>query len=187
MLIPTIVAAFLLLPSTYAATLTFNWNVGWVSVSPDGFRRPAIGINGQWPCPTITATLGDTIIVNVVNNLGNETTGIHWHGMHQSGMHGMLLTLRSMLTTTGTNFMDGPTGVTQCPIPPGGNYTYNFLVRSKAPRRAFVNTHLARSMHRERSGIILTTADNIQMDYVDHSSSKIRGHLLLSNTAAKLS
>jgi FtsP/CotA-like multicopper oxidase with cupredoxin domain len=25
--------------------------------------------------------------------------------------------------------MDGPTGVTQCPIPPGGTFTYDFVVR----------------------------------------------------------
>lgn len=26
------------------------------------------------------ANLGDTIVVNVVNSLGNETVGIHFHG-----------------------------------------------------------------------------------------------------------
>ena len=38
------------------------------------------GINGQFPCPTIEANVGDTIVVNVVNQLGNETMGIHFHG-----------------------------------------------------------------------------------------------------------
>lgn len=36
----------------YAATVTYNWNVTWVSVSPDGFRRPAIGINGTLNSPS---------------------------------------------------------------------------------------------------------------------------------------
>ena len=167
---PTIVAAFFLLPSIYAATLTFNWNVGWVSVNPDGFRRPAIGINGQWPCPTITATLGDTIIVNVVNNLGNETTGIHWHGMHQSGMYGMLLTLRTMLNHYRNKLHGRANRCHAVPNTAWWELHIQFPRTLKGARRAFVNTHLARSMHRELSGIILTTADSILMDCVDHSS-----------------
>jgi iron transport multicopper oxidase len=72
------------------------------------------GINGQWPCPPIEVNLGDTIVVNLVNLLGNETTGIHFHGQSQ----------------TGTNTMDGPSGVNQCAIPPGGTFTYSFTVRT---------------------------------------------------------
>ena len=72
----------------------------------------SLGINGQWPCPPIEVNLGDTIVVNVVNQLGNETTGIHFHGQRQAG----------------TNTMDGPSGVNQCSIPPGGSFTYSFTV-----------------------------------------------------------
>ncbi|KAE9369327.1 multicopper oxidase [Stipitochalara longipes BDJ] len=93
-----------------AATITFNWSITWVEAAPDGFQRPVIGINGQWPCPTIEAKLGDTIVVNVWNLLGNETTGLHFHGQSQ----------------TGTNTMDGPIGVNQCAIPPGAWFTYSF-------------------------------------------------------------
>lgn len=82
---------------------TYNWNVDWVSASPDGTPRPFVGINGQWPCPSIIANAGDTIKINVVNNLGNETTAIHFHGLFQQG----------------SNNMDGPAMVTQCPIVPG--------------------------------------------------------------------
>lgn len=60
----------------------------------------------------LQANLGDTIVVNVQNLLGNETTGIHFHGQKQYG----------------TNTMDGPQQVNQCAIPPGGSYTYNFTV-----------------------------------------------------------
>ncbi|KUJ21486.1 multicopper oxidase [Mollisia scopiformis] len=98
------------LSATLAATVTYNWDINWVEAAPDGFKRPVIGINGQWPCPTIEANLGDTIIVHVYNGLVNETTGIHFHGQ----------------TQTGTGTMDGPSGVNQCSIPPGGTFTYNF-------------------------------------------------------------
>jgi iron transport multicopper oxidase len=86
-----------------AKTVTYNWDVDWVSVSPDGFLRPAVGINGQWPCPSIRADVGDRVVVKVHNCLVNETTAIHFHGIFQQG----------------SNQMDGPAMITQCPIPPG--------------------------------------------------------------------
>ena len=46
------------------------------------------------------------------NNLGNESTTLHFHGIHQNG----------------TNNMDGVSMVTQCPVPPGHSYVYNFTI-----------------------------------------------------------
>lgn len=102
----------LLLAAVAAAKeVTYNWDITWVRAAPDGFSRPVIGVNNVWPCPTIEAEKGDTIIVKVNNKLGNQTTGIHFHGINQ-------------LTTVE---MDGPSGVTQCPVPPGSSLTYKFL------------------------------------------------------------
>ena len=81
----------------------YTWDITWVRAAPDGFARPFVGINGQWPCPAIEGNVGDEIRVKVVNRLGNETTAIHWHGMHQKDL----------------THMDGPAYVNQCPIPPG--------------------------------------------------------------------
>lgn len=107
------VAQFLALASSaWAGVVTYNWDITWVNAAPDGFARPVIGINGQWPCPKIEATVGDTIVVHLNNKLGNETTGVHFHGINQIS----------------TNEMDGPSGVTQCPVPPGSSITYSFLV-----------------------------------------------------------
>jgi iron transport multicopper oxidase len=50
--------------------------------------------------------------VNVYNGLGNQSTSIHWHGFHQNG----------------TSEMDGAVGFSQCPIPPGHSFTYDFNV-----------------------------------------------------------
>lgn len=73
-----------LLASVCAATVTYNFEVGWVTANPDGaFDRPTIGINGQWPIPPISATVGDQVIVNVLNSLGNQTTSLHFHGLYQ--------------------------------------------------------------------------------------------------------
>lgn len=95
-----------------AKDVHLSWNITWVNAAPNGVERPVIGINNQWPCPQVDVDLGDRLIVDVYNGLGDEPTGIHWHGFHQY-MSGM---------------MDGANGATQCAVPPGGKITYDFLV-----------------------------------------------------------
>ncbi|EGU75663.1 hypothetical protein FOPG_10736 [Fusarium oxysporum f. sp. conglutinans race 2 54008] len=98
-------------PTVSAKDVHFDWNITWTTANPDGLQaRPVIGINNQWPLPVINITKGDRIIAKVTNQLGNQSTTIHWHGMYQNG----------------TNFMDGPAMVTQCNIPTGASITYNF-------------------------------------------------------------
>ncbi|KAH9907865.1 Cupredoxin [Xylariomycetidae sp. FL2044] len=102
-----------LLDATRAATVTYNFNITWVTANPDGtFERPTIGINGQWPIPRITADVGDNIVVHVTNQLGNQSTSLHFHGLFMNG----------------TTHMDGPSQVSQCQIPPGSSFTYNFTI-----------------------------------------------------------
>ncbi|KAJ5182914.1 hypothetical protein N7492_000530 [Penicillium capsulatum] len=108
-----LVAVAVHLLTASAATLTYNWNITWVTANPDGQQlRPVIGVNGEWPPPALNFTRGDRVIANVYNALGNESTSVHWHGLFQNG----------------TNHMDGPPAVTQCEIAPGSNFTYNFTV-----------------------------------------------------------
>lgn len=96
-----------------AATITYDWSIGWVTANPDAaFDRPVIGINGKWPVPRIDTNINDTIIIHARNDLGNQSTSLHFHGLFMNG----------------TTHMDGPSQVTQCPIPPGHSFTYNFTV-----------------------------------------------------------
>ena len=96
-----------------AATVTYDFDVGWVVANPDGlFPRQTIGINGQWPIPPITANVGDRVVVNVKNSLQNQTTSLHFHGIYQNG----------------STQMDGTSGVSHCPIPPNSTFTYDFKV-----------------------------------------------------------
>ncbi|KAG6433303.1 hypothetical protein SASPL_104911 [Salvia splendens] len=74
----------------------------------------AITVNGMFPGPTLEVNNGDTLVVNVVNTAQYNVT-IHWHGVRQ--------------ITTG--WADGPEFVTQCPIRPGGSYTYRFTIRGQ--------------------------------------------------------
>lgn len=96
-----------------AAVVSYDWNITWVTANPDGLAvRPVMGINGQWPPPYLKANVGDNVVVNVHNQLGNQTTSLHFHGLYMNG----------------SNHMDGPVGVTQCPIGLGESFTYNFTV-----------------------------------------------------------
>ncbi|KAI0849334.1 putative ferroxidase [Daldinia vernicosa] len=106
-----------------AKTVTYDWNVTWVFASPDGFGRPVIGINDAWPCPTIEADVGDFVSINLNNKLGNETTGLHFHGINQ---------IRS-------NFMDGAVGTNQCPLPPDHSVKYRFY--ADAPGTYWYHSH----------------------------------------------
>lgn len=109
--------------ATLAHTVTYDWEITWVEAAPDGFSRPVIGVNGQWPCPLIEAHVGDTVVVNVKNCLGNQTTGLHFHGVNQ--LH--------------TNFMDGASMVNSCPIVPGSSITYKFV--ADAPGTYWYHSH----------------------------------------------
>jgi len=47
---------------------------------------PTYGINGAFLSPTIIVNKGDSITLNVINNLPVKTT-MHWHGLHVSAMN----------------------------------------------------------------------------------------------------
>lgn len=79
-----------------------------------GVLRTLIVIDGQFPGPLVECNEGDTIVIDVYNGATNSTS-LHWHGQYQNG----------------TNWMDGTTGVTNCPIPPGKSFRYEFTVREQ--------------------------------------------------------
>ncbi|KAJ0097158.1 hypothetical protein Patl1_27321 [Pistacia atlantica] len=89
-----------------------TWEVSYQYKSLDCYKKLAIAINGETPGPTINATEGDTIIVNVKNNLLMENLAIHWHGIRQIG----------------TPWSDGTDGVSQCGTMPGDTFVYQFVV-----------------------------------------------------------
>lgn len=97
------------------SSVTYDFKVQWVGSNPDGaYEKPTMGINGHWPVPPITANVGDTVVIHVTNQLGNQSTSLHFHGLFMNG----------------TAQMDGPAMVNQCGIPPGSSFTYNFTVRA---------------------------------------------------------
>lgn len=101
-----------------AETHTWYYKVGWVNANPDGcLERPVIGFNDSWPLPTLRAKTGDRIQLYLTNGFEEErNTTLHFHGLFQNG----------------SNQMDGPEMVTQCPIPNNQTYLYNFTVPNQA-------------------------------------------------------
>ncbi|ORX68478.1 hypothetical protein DL89DRAFT_224714 [Linderina pennispora] len=93
-----------------ARRVVVDWDVTYVYMMRDGVNyKQSIGVNGQSPIPPVYATRGDTLILNVHNSL-NVTTTIHAHGLFMRGMA----------------YMDGPGMTTQCGIPPGESFTYEY-------------------------------------------------------------
>lgn len=105
---------FSLLSSLVAAeTHTWYFQTTWVTANPDGtFEREVIGFNGTWPLPELRVKTGDTVNLYLNNGFDDRNTSLHFHGLFQNG----------------TNQMDGPEMVTQCPIAPGDTFLYNFTV-----------------------------------------------------------
>ncbi|KAI8945784.1 multicopper oxidase [Xylaria longipes] len=98
--------------SSQPRTREYVFNISQALAAPDGFQKPMILANGQSPGPLIEANTGDTIRVHINNRMANWSTTIHWHGIDQRN----------------TTWMDGVTGVSQCGIPPGDSFTYEFRV-----------------------------------------------------------
>ncbi|KAH8111779.1 laccase [Phellopilus nigrolimitatus] len=97
-----------------AAVVRHDLNIVNAQLAPDGFTRSTVVANGTFPGPLISGNIGDNFQINVIDNLTDATmrraTSVHWHGLFQAG----------------TNEMDGPAWVNQCPIVPDQSFLYNF-------------------------------------------------------------
>lgn len=80
-------------------------------VNPGGKSVRGLTINGGIPGPTLRFREGDFARIRVHNQLRNEETSIHWHGL--------LL----------PNEQDGVPHVTTPPIPPGKSHTFEFKLK----------------------------------------------------------
>jgi len=88
----------------------FSLRVGEADVNLTGRVRTALTINGSLPGPLLRWKEGDTITLNVANDL-DEDTSIHWHGI--------------LLPAN----MDGVPGLSFSGIHPGQAYRYRFTVK----------------------------------------------------------
>ncbi len=66
-----------------AKTHVYNFNITYVTKNPDGLHeRRVIGINNEWPIPTIRVKPHDRVVINVDNQL-DRNTSLHFHGLFQ--------------------------------------------------------------------------------------------------------
>ncbi|XP_077246764.1 L-ascorbate oxidase homolog [Tasmannia lanceolata] len=91
----------------------FTWNVTYGDIYPLGVRQQGILINGQFPGPDIHSVTNDNLIINVFNSLP-EPFLLSWNGIQQRR----------------NSWEDGVYG-TNCPIPPGKNFTYILQVKDQ--------------------------------------------------------
>ncbi|HEY0679836.1 MAG TPA: multicopper oxidase family protein [Chitinophagaceae bacterium] len=117
----------------------FNWEV------KPGKTITAWGFNQQVPGPVLKAKKGDTLVINVVNNLP-ESTFVHWHGLRLPAS------------------MDG-TGEVQEPILPGERFTYRFEARDAGT--FWYHSHQNETVQMERGmygGIVIETEEELVVD-----------------------
>ncbi|KAG4948787.1 hypothetical protein JHK82_041971 [Glycine max] len=91
----------------------FTWKLTYGDIYPLGVKQQGILINGKFPGPLIDPVTNDNLIINVHNYL-REPLLISWNGLQQRR----------------NSWQDGIHG-TNCPIPPGKNYTYVLQVKTK--------------------------------------------------------
>lgn len=97
-------------PCSYAKVVEYKLSVNTQKVNISGKEAEALVLNSAIPGPTLKAVVGDTMRVEVTNNLDIDTS-IHWHGVLVP------------------NNMDGVPYVNGPPIKPGETFVYEFPIK----------------------------------------------------------
>ncbi|XP_059471482.1 uncharacterized protein LOC132194315 [Neocloeon triangulifer] len=100
-----------------------NATNGCQCVLADGVERGILTLNRQIPAPSIQVCEGDRVIIDVDNRMQGIELAIHWHGLHQRG----------------TQYYDGVPMLTQCPIPEGTTFRYQW--NADNPGTHFYHAH----------------------------------------------
>jgi FtsP/CotA-like multicopper oxidase with cupredoxin domain len=92
-----------------------------------GKTRYQVTMNGSIPGPALYVTLGNTVSITVINEMFDDVTGVHWHGMHLRG----------------NPWADGVMNITQCPISNvEGNNSLTYTFTPDMPGTFWYHGHL---------------------------------------------
>ncbi|KAM7263066.1 hypothetical protein ACFE04_000749 [Oxalis oulophora] len=133
----SLVTFFLALSMASAAVVKHTFHIQNMTVTRLCYKRVVTSVNGMLPGPTINVEEGDTLKVKVINSSPDNIT-IHWHGIFQ---------LESQ-------WADGPSMVTQCPIQPGNSYTYLFKI-TKQEGTLWYHAHFSWVRHTVYGALII--------------------------------
>ncbi|HDX6164816.1 TPA: copper resistance system multicopper oxidase [Acinetobacter baumannii] len=112
--ISSLVAVFGLLvsPWTLAAIKEYHLNINEQQVNVTGKSLKRITVNGKFTAPLLEFEEGDEAVIHVHNQLKNQDTSLHWHGLLLPGL------------------MDGVPGFNNFKgIAPNGDFVYRFKVK----------------------------------------------------------
>ncbi|MDS7925610.1 copper resistance system multicopper oxidase [Acinetobacter sp. V115_6] len=112
--ISSLVAVFGLLvsPWTLAAIKEYHLNINEQQVNVTGQPLKRITVNGKFTAPILEFEEGDEAVIHVHNQLKNQDTSLHWHGLLLPGL---------MDGVPGFNGFKG--------IAPNGDFVYRFKVK----------------------------------------------------------
>ncbi|MCU4348683.1 copper resistance system multicopper oxidase [Acinetobacter lactucae] len=112
--ISSLVAVFGLLvsPWTLAAIKEYHLNINEQQVNITGQSLKRITVNGKFTAPLLEFEEGDEAVIHVHNQLKNQDTSLHWHGLLLPGL---------MDGVPGFNGFKG--------IAPNGDFVYRFKVK----------------------------------------------------------
>ena len=98
--------------SAFAAVKEYHLTIAEQTVNITGKPVQRITVNGQFPAPALEFEEGDEAVIHVHNQLKNQDSSIHWHGLLLPGL---------MDGVPGFNGFQG--------IKPQGHFVYRFKVR----------------------------------------------------------
>ena len=116
---------FVTLLNSKLVEYTLNVEYKWMDI--DGISKAVICVNGSNVGPLIRCDKGDTLRINVFNNLWLKGITVHWHGIKMQGIP----------------WMDG-SPVSQCEIAVGNNMTYEFVANDIGTHWYHSHTELER-------------------------------------------
>ncbi|AYX86581.1 copper resistance system multicopper oxidase [Acinetobacter baumannii] len=106
------VLGLLVSPWTLAAIKEYHLNINEQQVNVTGKPLKRITVNGKFTAPLLEFEEGDEAVIHVHNQLKNQDTSLHWHGLLLPGL------------------MDGVPGFNNFKgIAPNGDFVYRFKVK----------------------------------------------------------